>query len=199
MMRPSGMTDQTNYPVVSNVTYGPANELLHMIYYGRDETRQYNSMLQLTNITNTLNSSATLNVTYTFPAAGANAGKVMSQTDNMSGEAVNYLYDSLNRLTSATGSGWSQSYGYDGFGNLTGRTGTGTARRRLTIWNRDAIAPLPEATGWPFIRSIGRSTSVTRVRDEARRRERDLPHPQYSQGNKCTRHLRRRPANAHRS
>jgi hypothetical protein len=60
-------------------------------------------MLQLTNITNTLNSSATLNVTYTFPAAGGNAGKIMSQTDIVSGETVNYLYDSLNRLTSATG------------------------------------------------------------------------------------------------
>ncbi len=128
MMRPSGMTDQTNYAVVSNVTYGPANELLHIIYYGRDETRQYNSMLQLTNITTTLNSSPTQNVTYTFPAAGANAGKIMSQTDNVSGETVNYLYDSLNRLTSATASGWSQSYTYDGFGNLINRAGTGTAQ-----------------------------------------------------------------------
>jgi hypothetical protein len=98
MMRPSGMTDQTNFSVVNNVTYGPANELTHIYFYGQDETRQYNSMLQLTNITNTLNSSATLNVTYTFPAAGANAGKIMSQTDNVSGETINYLYDSLNRL-----------------------------------------------------------------------------------------------------
>ncbi len=138
MMRPSGMTDQTNYPVVSNVTYGPANELLHMIYYGRDETCQYNSMLQLTNITTTLNSYPMQNVTYTFPAAGANAGKIMSQTDNMSGETINYLYDSLNRLTSAAASGWSQSYTYDGFGNLINRAGTGTAQSTTISTPADA-------------------------------------------------------------
>ncbi len=39
-----------------------------------------------------------------------------------------YQYDSLNRLISASGSGWTQTQAYDGFGNLTGRTGTGTAQ-----------------------------------------------------------------------
>jgi len=37
---------------------------------------------------------------------------------------VTYQYDSLNRLISASGSGWTQTQAYDGFGNLTGRTGT---------------------------------------------------------------------------
>jgi YD repeat-containing protein len=137
MMRPSGMTDQTNFSVVNGVTYGPANELTHIYYYGHDESRQYNSMLQLTNISST--SYPAMNVTYTFPAAGANAGKIMSQTDSVSGETVNYLYDSLNRLTSATGNGWTQSYGYDGFGNLTGRTGTGTAQSTTISTPADPI------------------------------------------------------------
>jgi YD repeat-containing protein len=35
---------------------------------------------------------------------------------------VQYQYDSLNRLISATGSGWSQGFVMDGFGNLTGKT-----------------------------------------------------------------------------
>ena len=39
-----------------------------------------------------------------------------------------YQYDALNRLISASGSGWTQTQAYDGFGNLTGRTGTGTAQ-----------------------------------------------------------------------
>src|SRR5260370_19079957 len=82
------------------------------------ETRTYNSMLQLTRI-----SGMGQNVTYTFPSA-TNNGKIVSQTDNISGETVTYQYDSLNRLIRAQGNGWSQSQSCDGFGNLTNRTGS---------------------------------------------------------------------------
>ncbi len=59
---------------------------------------------------------------------GANTSKINSVYDAISGESVAYQYDSLNRLISAAGSGWTQTQAYDGFGNLTGRTGTGTAQ-----------------------------------------------------------------------
>jgi YD repeat-containing protein len=131
MMRLAGMNDQGNAAVVSGVQYGPANELTSITYNGvGTETRQYNSMLQLTSI-----SGMGQNVTYTFPAGGANAGKIDSQRDNISGEADSYLYDSLNRLTSAAGSGWGQTFTYDGFGNLTNRAGTGTAPTMSTPVN----------------------------------------------------------------
>src|SRR5258706_7658613 len=135
MMRPAGMTDQSGASVVSGATYGPANELLQMTYNGGTETRVNNSMLQLTSI-----SGLGQNVMYTFPAAGSNAGKINSQTDNISGETVNYLYDSLNRLTSAgaTSNAWSQTYSYDGFGNLTNRTGYGTAQSTTISTPADA-------------------------------------------------------------
>jgi YD repeat-containing protein len=44
--------------------------------------------------------------------------------DYISGEAVQYAYDSLLRLASAqtTGTQWGEAYTYDGFGNLTGKT-----------------------------------------------------------------------------
>jgi hypothetical protein len=42
-------------------------------------------------------------ISYTFPSLGANNGKVASITD--SGEAIEYEYDSLQRLTKATGFG----------------------------------------------------------------------------------------------
>jgi YD repeat-containing protein len=49
-------------------------------------------------------------------------------------ESLNYSYDSLNRLSSASGSGlgslvpaWSEAYTYDGFGNLTDKSSTGGA------------------------------------------------------------------------
>jgi len=65
-------------------------------------------------------------VTYNYPT-GSNNGKIASTSDAISGETVTYAYDSLNRLISASGTGWSQTQAYDGFGNLTGRTGTGAA------------------------------------------------------------------------
>jgi YD repeat-containing protein len=123
MMRPAGMTDQGGATVVNGVLYGPANELQQITYSGATEYRVYNNMLQLTRI-----ATVGLDVSYTFPAAGSNAGRIASQIDNISGETVNYLYDSLNRLTSASASAWGQTYSYDGFGNLTNRAGTGTAQ-----------------------------------------------------------------------
>src|SRR5258708_27123725 len=121
MMRPQGMTDERSNSVVSNVQYGAANQLLQMTYAGGTETRTYNSMLQLTNI-----SGLGQNITYTFPSA--NNGKISSQTDAVSGETITYQYDSLNRLISASTSTWTQTQTYDGFGNLTARTGTRPAQ-----------------------------------------------------------------------
>ena len=84
-------------------------------------TRGYNVNGQMT----TLNLPGR-SITYNFPAAGANNGKVASIVD--SGETITYQYDSLQRLLSATGSsGWSQTFAYDGFGNLYNKTGTGGA------------------------------------------------------------------------
>ncbi len=82
-------------------------------------TLSYNSLHQLTSLTQ--NSQT---ITYTYPA-GTNNGKISSQT--ISGEQIQYLYDSLNRLSSAAGSGWGQTFSYDGFGNLTNRVPSGTA------------------------------------------------------------------------
>jgi RHS repeat-associated protein len=106
---------------VSNVTYNAANQLLGLNYLGIAETRQYNNLNQMTNLT----AGSLINITYTYPA-GANNGKISQQA--VSGETVTYQYDSLNRLLSATSNqSWSESYGYDGFGNLLSKTPTGGA------------------------------------------------------------------------
>ncbi len=130
MMRLSSMTDGSNYaqPVVNGAQYNAANQLTALNYYDTAETRSYNSLMQLTNITATSQyfPSTSINVSYNYPG-GVNNGKISSMTDAISGETVSYQYDSLNRLISASGSGWTQTQAYDGFGNLTGRTGTGTA------------------------------------------------------------------------
>jgi RHS repeat-associated protein len=122
--------------IISNATYNPAGQLLTMTgntAAGVTETRTYNSIGQLTNLTSCPNwygCTQSLNIQYNYPATGNN-GKITSQYDALSGETVAYAYDSLNRLASATSSvnpGWGQSYAYDGFGNLTNQTVTkGTA------------------------------------------------------------------------
>jgi RHS repeat-associated protein len=122
--RPNGLVDNASNAVVSAVQYGPANEMLQMSMLGiGTERRKYNSRLQLTNIS----IPGQIDLTYTFDTNLHNDGKIASQKDAISGEQVSYLYDSLSRLSSATGSGWSQSYQYDGFGNLLARVATGTA------------------------------------------------------------------------
>ena len=124
MGRPTKMTDTgAGQDLVSTVTYGPAGELLTMTGTSVGETRTYNSMGQLTQLTG-LNG---VNLKYNY-AAGANNGQIASQQDVVSGETTTYAYDSLKRLAAAVSTqGWNQSFGYDGFGNLTSKTGSGIA------------------------------------------------------------------------
>ena len=106
------MTDTGGTTYVSNVQYGVAGELLQMTYNGATENRTYNNLLQLTRIY-----TGTLDINYAY-TAGANNGRMASAT--VSGETVQYTYDSLNRLSRAetTGPTWGQQFVYDGFGNL---------------------------------------------------------------------------------
>ncbi|MGD1098721.1 MAG: hypothetical protein ABSB35_42955 [Bryobacteraceae bacterium] len=123
MGRLNTMTDLTaQSAIISGTTYGPSNELLTM-GGAVNETRTYNSMLQLLSLV--AGAGPTVSLSYAYSST-QNNGKITSQTDNISGEQVVYTYDALNRLASATATSnsWGQSYSYDGFGNLTGQTVT---------------------------------------------------------------------------
>ena len=121
---------------VGSATYGPAGEMTSASWSDYNltntysETRTYNSLLQLTEIKTTGPTAAgtgtVMDMQYTF-TAGANNGRITQSTDAVSGETVQYAYDVLNRLASATASGWSTTYSYDGFGNLTQKASTGGA------------------------------------------------------------------------
>jgi RHS repeat-associated protein len=106
-----------NWPtnVVRGTTFGPAGELLTISFAGRpSETSTYNSLLQLTSLNEW---------TFTYPA-GENNGRILNETNTITGEQVTYQYDELNRLMSAYTTDnpnvtqWGQSFVYDGFGNL---------------------------------------------------------------------------------
>ncbi len=117
MSRPLQMTGHDG---VNSATYDPANRLLGFSYLQSgntvgQETRQYNSLEQLTQLT----TYSGISHTYNYPT-GANNGKISSAV--VSGETISYAYDSLNRLMSASGSGWGENYGYDAFGSLLSKT-----------------------------------------------------------------------------
>ena len=83
------------------------------------ETRQYNALGQMTRLT----VPGQLDLEYRFSAT-ANDNKAISQNNYISGEELEYQYDSLGRLsraetTASSGSApqWGLSWVYDGFGN----------------------------------------------------------------------------------
>jgi len=148
MMRLASMTDQSNYaqPVVNGVQYNAANQIMGINYYGARETRQYNNLMQLTNIATSAPNGG-INLTYNY-TPGGNSGKITSSYDAISGETLVYQYDALNRLISAQGSGWAQTQSYDGFGNLTARTGYGTAQS--TTINTPVNAATNQLSGYAY-------------------------------------------------
>lgn len=68
MYRLSGMT-QSSTTIVSNVSYNAANQLLSINYPGANETRSYNVLNQLTNIT----AGSGENLTYNYPTGPTTA------------------------------------------------------------------------------------------------------------------------------
>ena len=82
--------------VVSGVGYGVADQLTQITYDGRTETRTYNSRLQLTRLT----VPGSMDLEYWYSTT-ANNGQITQQKDWLSGEEVNYTYDSLARLIQA--------------------------------------------------------------------------------------------------
>jgi YD repeat-containing protein len=125
--RLNGMTAdyQTGYgpQSVASASYGAAGQVLTASYYGIDETRTYNSLLQLTRITSYSAGAGgnVMDIAYNFSAT-ANNGRILSSNDYVTGENVSYSYDAVNRLSGASaGSLWAETYNYDGFGNLTAK------------------------------------------------------------------------------
>jgi hypothetical protein len=92
-------------------------------YPGFNETRTYNSSLQLTRQTATGTGLPSVDVEYAFSST-TNNGQITQMIDHIAGETVGYTYDSLARLATAGSAQWGLSFTYDGFGNRTAQTAT---------------------------------------------------------------------------
>ncbi len=130
MGRPSGTTYQVNgaaspQTLVDQVQYNVSGQLTQMRWFNltgggsQTETRQYNALGQMTRLT----VPGQLDLEYRFSAT-ANDGKLISQKNYITGEELEYQYDTLGRLSRAettanSGSApqWGLSWLYDGFGN----------------------------------------------------------------------------------
>jgi len=106
---------------VASASYSPAGQMTSLTYDSYNETRTYNSLLQMTRMT----VPGVMDMQYQYSPT-QNNGRITQSTDGILGETVNYTYDALNRLigATATNGAWGSSYTYDGFGNLTGKTPT---------------------------------------------------------------------------
>src|SRR6202007_1353266 len=78
--RYNGLTDQNSNVLASGVQYGPSSELLSLNYAGMTETRQFNNLVQLTQLTNGI-----ANLGFNYPA-GSNNGRIGSLSNGITGE-----------------------------------------------------------------------------------------------------------------
>jgi YD repeat-containing protein len=126
--RLNGMTgydpNTSQWVPLASSSHGVAGEVTSLwTTWAGTETRTYNSLLQLTQAS----VPGAMDMRYVY-ANGQNNGRITESIDGISGEDVQYTYDSLQRLvlaqTTNTGPQWGDAYTYDGFGNLTAKTVT---------------------------------------------------------------------------
>jgi RHS repeat-associated protein len=136
------LVNNTEDQLVNNLTYGVAGQLTSMDWKAASnmlmasQTWEYNNRLQMTKYRfNGVGWNGGVSHDYTYSATN-NDGKLWRRKDNFSGEEVEYTYDSLHRLatasvlagTVATDKLWGQQYIYDGFGNMKQKIGHAAAQ-----------------------------------------------------------------------
>jgi len=124
------------YPLVSGTSYTKAGQVATLDApsdgYTLRETRSYNDRQQLTGIQAAWTAApyaVRFDLSYVYPAAGSNNGRISAEINNLTSTQVSYTYDQLSRLAtaaSATGgtTNWGLSFSYDVYGNRTAQTVT---------------------------------------------------------------------------
>ncbi len=121
--------------VVSNIDYSPLGQITVLGFGNNATTTNTYSLLALYRLSNktTLNAGATKlqDTTYTYDAVG-NITRIVDASATNGAKTVDYIYDDLHRLTSATatstanGQNYTQTYSYDAVGNITNKSDQGT-------------------------------------------------------------------------
>ncbi len=114
--------------LASNIVYQPFGEMNSLTYgNGLQQSIGYNNRYQITSI----NVGSIQSLTYTY----ANNGNITGITNNLNpANTKSYTYDSLNRLTIATGQWGAITYAYDSVGNRTYETtNTGNTTYNYTL------------------------------------------------------------------
>ncbi len=183
MGRATGLTETGPGTVwVQNASYGPGGEAQGLQYRTSSgayysETRSYNNLNQLKQLTASASGLAGMNLRYGY-GTGTNNGQIAAMTDGNSGEQVTYTYDALKRLQKAettqsqtqypNASWWGQSFGYDGFGNLLSKTATtGHTATSMSVGvdpSTNRLSGLDYANQRYYSSVYGRFTSVDRYR-----------------------------------
>jgi RHS repeat-associated protein len=128
--RPNGLTDNSAVTWVQGVSYSAAGQMTSLQYRNGAsfwrEDRTYNDRLQMTRLQVWDNYPNLQNDWEYRYSPSANNGRIEQMKDGMSGEEVNYQYDSLQRLINSetTGTEWGLSFGFDGWGNRTSQSVT---------------------------------------------------------------------------
>ncbi|HWF12060.1 MAG TPA: RHS repeat-associated core domain-containing protein [Bryobacteraceae bacterium] len=140
MGRPATLDDYHGWHWMQNVQYdyaGRATSIQFLAGAGvyTTESRAYNFSGQLNSLgwSTASGYGPTGGIQYSYSAT-QNNGQITGVSDTVSGETINYAYDSLKRLTSAaatpiaggTPAAWTQTFQYDGFGNLTAKVLNGS-------------------------------------------------------------------------
>ncbi|WP_263385931.1 RHS repeat domain-containing protein [Granulicella arctica] len=133
MGRLSGVSTASD-ATVKDVAYDSSGNLTSMKLYAKNigqyliQGYQYNTRNRATRLiaapadpTSGGGQLPTVDLAYTYRS---NDGKVISETDNITGTSVSYGYDSQDRLAAAVSSdgAWGLGYTYDEFGNRTSQT-----------------------------------------------------------------------------
>jgi len=125
---PTQIVDNTGNSYAASGVYDAAGDLTTLAHQlttgGGDYSRslQYNTRLQPSIISATLNGSPIQSLTYTYGSGGTNNGDILGITNGMDithHRDQAFSYDNLNRVkTGHDGTHWGEIYTYDNWGNL---------------------------------------------------------------------------------
>jgi len=115
--RVSGVTDGTGRAIATKLAYSPSSRLTGLTFgNGVSSSYSYDVLDRLSTIrTGTFGGSGVQSLAYTYDADS----NVTNIQDLVNTDTQSFIYDPMNRLTSATGAGYgTETYSYDKLGNL---------------------------------------------------------------------------------